>query len=184
MMASGPKGRSTLILAWKMTTRTLVSALRHLLPGASDSATAASEPMCSKSSECIFRGGSGAGEPAGDASSSSISSASACACCWNPSAGCFSATIICERPRIKDRAGGSARQRRERERERERERRTDGLPSAERSTRRGALGVVKKKASSIRIATHQMRRGGGGEERRRMGSAVGLGFRTRAARNW
>jgi len=73
---------------------------------------------------------------------------------------------------------------RERERERERERRTDGLPSAERSTRRGALGVVKKKASSIRIATHQMRRGGGGEERRRMGSAVGLGFRTRAARNW
>ena len=100
MMASGPKGRSTLILAWKMTTRTLVSALPHLLPGESDSATAASEPMCSKSSECIFRGG-GAGEPAGDDSSSSSTPA-------NPRAG-FSAPIIGEPPpESKGRAGGSA----------------------------------------------------------------------------
>ena len=101
MMASGPKGRSTLILAWKMTTRTLVSALPHLLPGESDSATAAREPMCSKSSECIFRGG-GAGEPAGDDSSSSSASA-------NPRDGGFSAPIIGEPPpESKDRAGGSA----------------------------------------------------------------------------
>ena len=89
-----------MILAWKMTTRTLVSALPHLLPGESDSATAAREPMCSKSSECIFRGG-GAGEPAGDDSSSSYTPA-------NPRAG-FSAPIIGEPPpESKGRAGGSA----------------------------------------------------------------------------
>jgi hypothetical protein len=58
-----------------MTTRALVSALRHLPPGESDSATAASEPMCSKSSDCIFRGGTGE-LPVGVVSSTSSSSAS------------------------------------------------------------------------------------------------------------
>ena len=82
MMASWPKGRSTLILAWKMTTRTL------------------SELMCSKSSVYIFRGG-GTGEPAGDDSSSSSTSA-------NPRAG-FSAPIMGELPpKSKGRASGSA----------------------------------------------------------------------------
>jgi hypothetical protein len=64
-----------LILAWKMTTRALVSALRHLPPGESDSATAASEPMCSKSSDFIIRGGTG-DLPVGVVSSTSSSSAS------------------------------------------------------------------------------------------------------------
>lgn len=165
-MASGPKGRSTLILAWKMTTRTLVSALRHLLPGASDSATAASEPMCSKSSECIFRGG-GAGEPAGDDSSSSTSSPSAFAC-WNPSAG-FSATIICEATRaarIKDRAGGSAQQCRD-------GRGRAARQSAERRSTR-ALGPAK----AVRSGSP------GPRKRRRMDSAIGLGFGRRAAPKW
>lgn len=88
MTARGPKGRRTLILAWRMTTRTLVSALRHLLPVESDSATAASDPMCSKSSACIFPAaviGDGDGEPPPSSSSSSSIPSSA-----------FSAPIIRE----------------------------------------------------------------------------------------
>jgi hypothetical protein len=61
----------------------------HLLLCESDSATAASKSMCSKTSERIFQGG-GTVELAGDATSSSSISAPA----GNPIAG-FSAPIIC-----------------------------------------------------------------------------------------